>query len=285
VLIGQVRVEVVSDGIAWHDAGAAFGLVPRVLWQDVVQPDSLNRIPFVARCLLIWSAGKTILVDTGYGDKLTAKKREHISLEGDRRLLGALAELGVRPEHVDIIVNTHLHSDHCGGNTLMTDGRLLAAFPRAGYWVQRRELADARYPNERTRGTYFPENFAPLEESGQLHVVDGDAQVTPEVRCWVTPGHTRSHQAVVIESEGESAVWLGDACGWAVSMERLAWVPAYDVEPMESIETKRRLREWAHRTNAVVFFQQDAALVAGRVRCHPRAHEGYVVEPVETVWP
>jgi glyoxylase-like metal-dependent hydrolase (beta-lactamase superfamily II) len=255
-----------------------------VLWQEIVRPDALNRIPFNVRCLLIRSAGKTILVDTGYGDKLTAKKREQISLQGERRLPGALDRLGVGADTVDIVINTHLHADHCGGNTLLSAGQLVPAFPRAIYYVQRRELADARYPNERTRGTYFAENYAPLEADGRLCILDGDVQVTPEVRCWVTPGHTRAHQVVVIESGGETAVWLGDACGWAVSMERLAWVPSYDVEPMESIESKRRLREWAKRTDALLLFQQDAAMVAGRVRRASDAHEGYLVEPVETPW-
>lgn len=281
MLIGNADIEVVSDGIALHDAGGAFGLVPRVLWERIIKPDELNRIPLVVRCLLIRSAGKIILVDTGYGDKLTAKARERLNLHGERRLLGELERLGVRAGDVDTVVNTHLHSDHCGGNTIYQDGKLVPTFPNAEYWIQRRELADARYPNERTRGTYFAENFVPLEVTGQLRILHGDTQVTPEVRCWVTRGHTRAHQVVVIESEGEAAIFLSDACGWAVSLERLAWVPAYDAEPMESIESKRRLRDWAQRTGALLIFQQDPTMVAGRVRAVAGKPGQFVVEPVE----
>ena len=285
MLIGHAEIEVVSDGVTLHDGGAAFGLVPRVLWQRIIQPDELNRIPFVVRCLLIRSAGQTILVDTGYGDKLTAKERERVNLHGERRLLSDLERLDVPAEDVDIVINTHLHSDHCGGNTMVRDGRLVPTFPNAEYWIQRRELADARYPNERTRDTYFAENFLPLEATGQLRILSGDTQVTPEVRCWVTRGHTRAHQVVVIESEGQAAVFLSDACGWAVSLERLAWVPAYDVEPMESIESKRQIRDWALRTSALLIFQQDPTMVAGQVRSVPGEPGRLVVEPVETNWP
>jgi len=285
VLIGGVEIQVVSDGAALQDGGAAFGLVPRVLWEQVIKPDELNRIPYVLRSLLIRSAGKTILVDTGYGDKLTAKERQRLNLHGERRLLSALERLGVRAEDVDIVINTHLHADHCGGNTMDRDGEVVPTFPNAEYWIQRRELADARYPNERTRGTYFAQNFLPLEAAGQLRILRGDTQVTPEVRCWVTRGHTRAHQVVVIESEGEAAAFLGDACAWKISLERLAWVPAYDVEPMESIESKRRLRDWALRTGALLIFQHDPTIVAGRVHRVAGETEKFVVEPIETSWP
>jgi len=284
MLIGKVEIEVVSDGIALQDGGAAFGLVPRVLWERLIVPDELNRIPSVLRCLLIRSSGKLILVDTGYGDKLTAKERERLNLHGER-LLSALGRLGVRVEDVDIVINTHLHADHCGGNTIAKEGEVVPAFPNAEYWIQRRELADARYPNERTQGTYFPENFLPLEATGQLRILNGDIQVTPEVRCWVTRGHTRAHQVVIIESEGEAAVFLGDACAWGISLERLAWVPAYDVEPMESIESKRRLRDWALRRDALLIFQHDPTMVAGRVRAAKGEPGRFVVEPMETPWP
>lgn len=280
MLIGKVEIEVVSDGVVLEDGGGAFGLVPRILWERVLAPDELNRIPYVLRSLLIRSDGKTILVDTGYGDKLTAKERQRLNLHGERRLLSALERLGVRAEDVDIVINTHLHADHCGGNTMNRGGGIAPTFPNAEYWVQRLELADARYPNERTRGTYFAENFLPLEVAGKLRILSGDTQVTPQVRCWVTPGHTRAHQAVVIESEGQTAIFLGDACARAVSLERLAWVPAYDIEPMESIETKRRLRDWALRTDALLIFQHDPTMTAGKVRMVEGEAGKFVVEPV-----
>jgi len=287
--IGSVRTHVLSDGIYWTDSGGAWGVVPRTLWEKVSTPDALGRIPMALRCLLIEASAGLVLVDTGYGDKLTSKQREILSLSGERRLLGEMAALGYRPEDVRYVINTHLHADHCGGNTLpASDGAEVSprfyapTFPNATYFVQRLELADATYPNERTRNTYFSENFLPLADlrladgTGVLNIQSGDNQVTPEVRTIVTPGHTRGHQVVIIESRGESAVFLADLVGWAASLERLAWVPAFDVEPLVSIESKRSLRDWALRRDALLLFQHDMTMVAGRIK---RDGERWRVDP------
>jgi glyoxylase-like metal-dependent hydrolase (beta-lactamase superfamily II) len=273
-LIGATCVHLVSDGVFRTDGGGAFGLVPRVLWEKTVAPDHLNRIPMQLRCLVIESRDGLILVDTGYGDKLPAKQREQLALGGERRLIGELEQLGFRPEDVDLVVDTHLHADHCGGNTRYDeDGKVVPAFPRATYMIQRLELADACFPNERTRGTYFPENYEVLGDpcggqSGErLQVLNGDTQIAREVRTLTTPGHTRAHQSIVVESEGQSAIFLADACAWAVSMERLSWVPAFDLEPMVSIETKRHIRQWAYEENVLLIFQHDAVMTLGRI--HP----------------
>lgn len=270
--VGALRVHLISDGIFLSDGGAAFGVVPRPLWEKVIRPDPLNRITMELRSCLIEGEDGLILVDTGHGAKLSGKRREQIGLTAPLRLLDELAGLGYRPEDVRTVINTHLHADHCGGNTIrLADGRLAPAFPNATYIVQRLELADATYPNERTRNTYFHENFLPLTDlcaggAGALRVVSGDAQITPHVRVQVTPGHTRSHQVVVIESQGQTAGFLGDAAGLAVHLERLAWVPAFDVEPLVSMETKRSLRDWAWRNDVLLLFQHDVGIPAGRLR-------------------
>lgn len=264
--LGNTNLYIVSDGLAWMDGGGHFGLVPKVLWEKVVQADELNRIPMALNCLLIVSEGKRILVDTGFGDKLSPKERQIWSISGQNRLVGDLRRLGLAPEDIDIVINTHLHSDHCGGNTILSDSEVVPTFPRAEYWIQRLEWADARYPNERTRATYLAENFVPLEERGQLRLLYGDTCVTSEVRCVVTRGHTRAHQSVVIESGGETAIYLGDLASWTVNMERLAWTSAFDVEPLETIETKRRIRRWALEKNALLIFEHDSRVQMGYLR-------------------
>lgn len=283
--IGRVRMHLLSDGIYWSDGGGVFGLVPRVLWERVIQPDALNRIPMDLRCLLIESSEGLILVDTGYGTKLPPKRLQQLNLTSETRLLDDLAAAGFAAADVRLVINTHLHADHCGGNTFYgPDGQLQPTFPNATYLMQRLELADATYPNERTRAAYLAENFLPLVElcaergeTPRARLLYGDTQITSEVRVQVTPGHTRSHQVVIVESDGETAIFLGDA-GYVANLERLAWVPAFDVEPLVSIETKRSLRDWAWRRDALLFFQHDMAVPAGRLR---RDGENWRVEAAD----
>ncbi|MFQ5944708.1 MAG: MBL fold metallo-hydrolase [Anaerolineae bacterium] len=262
--IGAVRAEIVSDGIFWLDAGGHFGLVPRVMWEKVAQPDERNRVRLALNCLYLESEGKKILVDTGLGGKLRERQIEIYSLERNGGLLGSLDEIGVAPEEIDIVVDTHLHSDHCGGNTVREGDSLVPAFPVAEYWVQRGEWEQASRPNERTRTTYLSENFEPIAD--RVRLLDGDASVTGEVHCRVTPGHTRHHQSVIIESEGEAAIFLADLSPWAIHFERLAWIPAYDVEPLVTLETKRLMQRWALSTDALLIFEHDPGIPLGRLR-------------------
>jgi glyoxylase-like metal-dependent hydrolase (beta-lactamase superfamily II) len=250
------------------------------MWERVMAPDERNRLPFEQRCLLIETDDQRILVDTGYGDKLSDKQRGFISLSGERRLLTSLESTGIHPQDVDMVVNTHLHADHCGGNTRYDrDGRPVPTFPRAEYCVQRLELADALHPNERTRATYLTENVVPLEQAGQLRVLYGDTRLTDSVRVMVTPGHTRGHQCVVVESEGQCAVYLGDLASWPIHIERLSWVPAYDVEPLVSIETKRSMARWAVESHALLIFEHHPTIEAGYL--HPTDRpDRFRLEPV-----
>lgn len=277
---GNVTLHFVSDGLFQEDGGRFFGLVPKTLWEPVVTPDDRNRIPMALRCLLIEDGQQRILVDTGLGDKLSAKKRGHLSLYGEERLLDSLRKLGYEPQDIDLVINTHLHSDHCGGNTRFDDrGTAVPTFPRATYCIQRLELADALFPNERTRETYRHWNYEPLEQSGQLRVLWGDVRLTDEVRVVVTPGHTRAHQCVVVESEGRTALFLGDAASWPINLERLAWVPSYDTEPLISIETKRSLARWAVEEQVLLIFEHHPRIAAGYLHATERP-DRFHLEPV-----
>ena len=250
--LGNVELEIASDGFFMMDGGAVFGLVPKVLWEREVKADALNRIPLYLQSLLIRSGGKTILVETGYGSKLTSKELERFGIQRQRGLVEDLAARGVAPEDVDIVINTHLHADHGGGNTRLRDGLPAPPFPKAEYWIQMGEWEDATHPNERTRATYLSENFLPLQASGQLRLLDGDIQVTPEVRCILSPGHTRFHQSVIVESEGQAAIFVGDIAPYKVQLEKFGWIFSFDIEPLVSLETKRRLMNWAIERNALV---------------------------------
>jgi glyoxylase-like metal-dependent hydrolase (beta-lactamase superfamily II) len=278
---GDLNLHLVSDGTYWEDGGGLFGLVPKALWEKVALPDERNRLCFEMRCLLIETGKQRILVDTGYGDKLSEKQRGFIRLDGEQRLLENLEKLGIGPLDVDLVINTHLHGDHCGGNTQFDeDQKLVPTFPWATYCVQRLELADAAFPNERTQATYLAENFEPLEQAGQLRVLRGDTRLGDRVRVVVTPGHTRAHQSVVIESKGRTAIFLGDVASWPIHMERLSWVPAYDIEPLVSIETKRNLARWAIERQVLLIFEHHPEIKAGYLHSTERP-DRFRLEPIE----
>ncbi len=262
--LGQLEIFLVSDGVMHSDAGGVYGLVPRALWSKVTPPDDQNRVPATLNCLLVISREQKILIDTGLGNKLDAKAESNFGRTGGSQLLAELQKLGVAPNAIDLVINTHLHADHCGGNTVGERNQFAPTFPRAQYAIQRLELADAMYPNERTRATYLAENFAPLGE--RVRLLDGDTRINDTVRCMITRGHTRAHQSVLIESDGQRALFLGDAIGRAVYFERMAWIPAFDVEPLETLETKRRLRDWVIEDKVLLIFQHDHLTTMGYLK-------------------
>jgi glyoxylase-like metal-dependent hydrolase (beta-lactamase superfamily II) len=264
--IGDLELHLVSDGLVHVDPGGPFGLVPRPLYAPIVPLSDDNTMTMFLTCLLVRSRGKTILVDTGLGNKLTPGALRSWALERPTGgLIDGLARLGVEPGDVDIVIDTHLHSDHCGGNTIGTAEAPAAAFPRATYLVQRMEWADAAHPDARTRGTYFAENFQPLVREGRMRLLHGDTEVTDQVHCVVTPGHTRGHQSVRMRSGDWRGLYVADLASYAVHFERLAWMTAYDVEPLETLRTKRRWQAWAVDSGAWLFFEHDPVMSVGRL--------------------
>ena len=274
-----LEYHLVSDGLCRVDGGGAFGLVPKTIWQQLLPADKQNRVCFALNSLFICSEGQNILVDTGYGNKLTNKMRQILGLErphGD--LLDNLAGLDISPKDIDIVINTHLHFDHCGGNTQLNGNTSTPTFPNARYYIQRLEWADAITPNERTRATYIPDNFLPLQKSGQLNLISGNTTITKQVRTAVTRGHTRAHQVVILESGGDTAIFMADMATLHYHFQRLAWVTGYDIEPLESIETKRYWQQWAFKHNALLIFQHDTQMPTGKLK--PDGTR-FKVEPIE----
>lgn len=264
--IGDLEIDLVSDGSFQVDAGGPFGLVPRALYSETFQPEDDNTIPMALTCMLVRSRGKTILIDTGLGDKLSPAEERQWGLRREQGGLQAhLRAKGVSTDEVDLVINTHLHADHCGGNTVGEGEDLGASFPRAEYWVQRIEWAQASHPDARTRGTYFSKNFAPLLAQGRLRLLHGDVQVTDQVHCVVTPGHTRGHQSVLLRSGEWRGLFLADMASYAVHMERLAWLTAYDVLPLENLRSKQRWQEWALEHDAWLFVEHDPLMPVVRL--------------------
>lgn len=263
---GDLEVHLLSDGHVHVDPGGMFGLVPLSLYERYAPPDPGHLIPQALNCLLVRSAGQTIVIDTGLGPKLTEKEQKRWGID---RSSGGLVEhldrLGVTPAQVDHVINTHLHWDHCGGNTRLDGDEATAVFPNATYWVQRMEWAQASQPDARTRGTYFADNFEPMLRQGRFQLMHGDTQFDRHIRCMVTPGHTRGHQSIVLESDGWTGLFVGDMASFGVHMLRTSWLTAYDVLPLENVRTKARWQKWAVDCGAWLFFQHDARLPVGRL--------------------
>ena len=240
--VGGRTITVLSDGVIRLDAGAVFGLVPKVMWSRVTgETNERNQIPLALNCLLLESDGKTVLIETGQGDKDFEQTRRRGWEPEHGTLIDDLARNGARPADVDIVINTHLHNDHTGWNTVERGGQLRPTFPNARYWIQRGEWDEAMQPNERTRATYLPQNLLPVEEADQIEFIEGETRVTSEITVIETPGHTANHASVVISSGGETAVYLGDMIQHEVQLERVAWLSAFDVLPLVNLETKKRL--------------------------------------------
>lgn len=273
IAVGDVRVAVLRDGGFSVDGGALFGVVPRLLWQQSDPPDEGNRVALGLNVLLVETAGRRVLVDTGIGDRWSGREARRYGISRETTLLRSLAERGLRPEDVDLVVHTHLHFDHAGGSTRVVEGTLRPAFPRARYVVQKGEWEDATRPHERSRASYRPDDFVPIAEAGQLDLVDGEAEVAPGVRVVPTGGHTRHHQIVVVDS-GEGLLVPTDLLP-TTSHLPLPYVMGYDLYPVDTLEAKRRLLAAAAERGSRILFYHDRRRPLGRVR---RQDDGYLLE-------
>lgn len=264
---GAFEVHLLNAGMVKVDPGGAFGVVPRSLWSRYQTPDEEHMIPMCLNCLLIRTDGKNILVDTGMGNKLDPKTRARWYLTHPHgTLLEGLARLGLQPSDIDMVINTHLHGDHCEMNTMFGADSIVPTFPNATYVVQRREYDEAMHPNERTQATYVSFNFEPVAAAGQYRFLDGDAELLPGLHAVVTPGHTPAHMAVHINTGDEHLFFPCDLATYSVHFTRLAWVTAYDVEPLVTIKTKRRWMQWAAENNPVIVFSHDVTMLAAHVQ-------------------
>ena len=268
--LGALRIHAIQAGGQKLDGGAMFGVVPKPLWEKRIPADERNRIQLGMRCLLIEHPTGLVLIDTGLGNKENEKFRDIYGIEntghyGPTWLEDGLTSLGKRSEDIAMVISSHLHFDHAGGNTTRgADGVIRPTFPNARYVMQRGELEYARHTNERTAASYFPHNFEPVAASGQLELIDGDREIIPGIRSVLTPGHTPYHQGLLIESNGELAFYIADLAPTAAHLP-LPWIMGYDVEPLVTLETKRRILKRAVDEKWLVVFEHDAKTAWSRL--------------------
>ncbi len=255
---GDYRVLVVPDAEFRLDGGAMFGVVPRSLWSRVCPPDAENRVRLNMNCLFVETETERILIETGAGDKWTPKQEAIYGFSRERSLAESLrAVAGVRAEEVTIVVNTHLHFDHAGGNTTRdASGRIVPVFPNARYFVSRAEYEHAESPHERDRASYLPENWRALRESGQLELKDADYEVAPGLRMETVAGHSRTMQCVRLERGGRTLYGFADLVPTRAHVP-FAWIMGYDLYPVETLEAKKRLLPQAAREDWLCLFYHD----------------------------
>jgi glyoxylase-like metal-dependent hydrolase (beta-lactamase superfamily II) len=255
--VGRFQIEIFSDGIFRLDGGLMYGIVPKPLWEKDQPADERNRVALNMNCLLIRDgAGNVVVVETGAGPKLTERSKRNFGIDEPPRLLGELARRGVRPDEVTLVVNTHLHFDHSGGNTYRDGDKVVATFPRASYVFQRLEWVDANTPNERTRGSYFAEDFAPLEATGKLELIDESVEILPGIRLDRIPGHTRGTQTVRVSDADETLFFSSDFMPDRHHL-RLPWIPAIDLFPLETLAAKKMILPRAVSERWIVGFTHD----------------------------
>jgi glyoxylase-like metal-dependent hydrolase (beta-lactamase superfamily II) len=258
MLFGDYRVEIVPDGEFRLDGGAMFGVVPRTLWAGVAPPDEENRVRLNANCLFVDTGRERVLVETGMGDKWSARRAEMYAVGRERPLGESVREIaGCAPEDVTIVVNTHLHFDHAGGNTALDAyGRAVPSFPNARYFVSRAEFEHAERPHERDRASYLAENWRPLVESGQLELKPDDYEVVPGLTLETIAGHSRTMQCWRLERGGQTLFGFADLVPTRAHVP-FAWVMGYDLFPVETVEAKRRLLPRAAREGWLCLFYHD----------------------------
>lgn len=262
---GDFQIDFLSDGTFKLDGGAMFGIVPKPLWTRECPADERNRILLRCNCPLIRTGKQNILIDCGMGRKWNEKQREIYAIDERHTLLDDMARVGLKPGDVTVLAHTHLHLDHAGWNTqLNAKGEAEPVFVNARHLVERRELDIARRPNEVQRGTYLEQNVAPIDREG-FEIFDETFEIVPGVTMFRTGGHTAGHCGLRIESGGRKAVFFGEMMPMTF-YRHLPWIMAYDLYPLETLEMKRKLLAECLKDDALVLFDHDPNLFAGRLR-------------------
>jgi glyoxylase-like metal-dependent hydrolase (beta-lactamase superfamily II) len=238
VEVGGFRITLVREDIYWWDGGAMFGVVPKTLWSRHSACDDLNRVPLGFNCYIVETGEHTILLDTGGGDKLDARRRERMKLPARATPLAeTIAAAGIAPERIDIVVNSHLHWDHCGWNTTMTGSIARPTFPGAVYYTRRGEWEHAHRRLARDSVAYIDANYDPLVDAGRMRLIDADTEVAPGVWLRVAPGHTADMMVVTATSGGGTFCFLTDLAPTAAHVTP-TWVTAFDLDPVQTIDSK-----------------------------------------------
>jgi len=270
--LGDFELTVLSDGPYFLDGGAMFGVVPKPMWERRTPADALNRILLGLNTVVVRTGKHTVVIETGIGNKLPDKMGEIFGAK--EQLPSAFAAAGIALEEVDIVINTHLHFDHCGWNTTLTaDGRIVPTFPNARYFAHCGEIEHGHLQLERDAVSYISANYDPLVESGQMTLIDGGAgsvtEIVTGISVEVYPGHTAQLMAVNIDSNGHRACYISDLIPTSAHLDP-TWVMGYDLDPVTCIEQRKRFYSRAIPEQWLVLFTHDHHTPLGYIGLNER---------------
>ncbi len=263
--IGKYNLKILNSGFIGLDGGAMFGIIPKPLWQKTNPPDEFNRVTLATRNLMLVSDSKKILIDTGMGNKWDDKSKDIYRIDPNLVLERELILLGIKPEEITDVILTHLHFDHTGGSTIYEDNKLIPAFPNAKYHVQKKNFEWAMNPSNRDKGSYIKENFEPLAKEGVLYFTNEDDFFDDEIQFKVINGHTFGQQMIKISDNSTTLLYCCDLMPF-ISHIRLPYIMGYDLQPLVTLDEKKKYLKIAADENWYLFFGHDPEISLATIK-------------------
>jgi len=263
--LGKFQVDVFVENRSYVDGGMMFGVVPKKIWAKDIEVSSDNLVAMDTNIFVIRTGEKTLIVDTGLGDMLTGRQRKMYGITEPSNMDKGLSNLGLGPEDIDYVIQTHLHLDHVGGAVIDDGhGKPVPRFPRATYVAQRIEWNAGNNPDDRSFAAYDRTKFLPLHDSGQLQLIDGNTDLLPGIKLVLTGGHTLGHQGVIVESEGERLLLFADIVPMSTHL-RPAYVSSADLFPLDTIKIKKELLPEIVEQGWYLGFDHDIEIKVARI--------------------
>lgn len=272
--VGKYKLSVIESGSFGLDGGAMFGIIPKPLWQKTNLADDANRVRLATRNLLLESDSRKILIDTGMGNKWDEKSKNIYAVDEKLSMDSALSSKGLKSGDITDVILTHLHFDHTGGSTIKIDSKLQPAFSNAKYYIQKQNFEWAVNPSDRDKGSYIKENFIPLMEEGVLYFINGDENFDDEIEFFVINGHTFGQQMVKISDGNNTFLFCSDLMPF-VSHIPLPYIMGYDLQPLVTLEEKKKYLKTALDENWKLFFGHDPETALATIK---QFGEGYIVD-------
>ena len=277
--IGKYELKVIETGTFGLDGGAMFGIIPKPLWIKYNPADEQNRVTLHARNLLLLGDSRKILIDTGIGSDWDEKFIRSYRLDQtENTMSNSLDELGIKPDEITDVLLTHLHFDHTGGSTYLKDGNWIPTFPNAKYYVQKKHFEWAVNPTDRDRGSFIQNRFLPLHNEGLLNFIEGEVEFDDEIEFLTINGHTSFQQMIKVHDSSNTVLFCGDLFPFTSHIP-IPYVMGYDLQPLITVQEKKKILPIAIEQNWKLFFEHDPEVIMATVA---ESQRGFSIDQVFT---